>query len=210
MIINNVLKLDLNHTVLENIGFDEKKKLYDTALKFMRDNMYIFYIDGEITDDYDKLTFVVFNICVSSCIKLATVTMQDTFLYNDISKSGSVINGWVIYNATDKSKDKVNFFMKSMNITQYRKYVYDSPYAMTFKSKEYLSDKKIDFYIDTGIGKKIVQVEADIKDWCKNNNIDVDEMMREIRWSINDVFIASSRYYSRGKLWKKVFSHIRI
>ena len=205
MFIKNILKLSLKNSILLDTTHGDVEELCTNAMNYLASNKYMFFVDNNTEDELSNATFIVFNICLPECVNFATLVGQSMFMYKNMSNS----DDWVYYIATEKSQKKVQSFSMSMSIKQYNKYVYDQCYAMTF-NKEEIPVEETDFYRNAMIGKKIMQLEIEIKKWCIDHNVDEKEITGEIEWSLKKDNVASSRYTSRCKLWKKLFNQIEI
>lgn len=197
MFVFTVLRIGFDNSILGDLKLTECKELYNNAVKFLTDGKYIYHVDGDIKADLERVRFYVFNICLSDCMQLATLMLQRSFRYLDLSKE----NVWHHYSTNEASQEKLRSNMQSMTLGQFTKRVYENYVLFFRKSETPIRD------VDAGmtvVYQKLLAHEDFLKAWCEKNPDCEKNIRNEIRWSLDETRTASSRYFSRCKLWHAV------
>ena len=197
MFVFTVLKIGFGNTILADLKPAECKELYNNAVKFLTVGKFVYRVEGDIEAGIERVRFWVFNICVSDCMKLATLMLQHTFAYLDLANGEK----WLRYTTTEAAQQKLRANLQSMTIDQFKKKVYENTYVLFYRSSETPIQVPEDGL--TALRQDILAYERLLAQWCEKN------IQNEIRWSLDETHTASSRYFSRCKLWSKVFSKIQ-
>lgn len=202
MFVFTVLKIGFDNSILGDLKPAEYEELYTNAVKFLTNGKYVYRVDGDVEAGIERAHFLVFNICLSGCMTLATLMLQHTFAFLDRANGEQ----WFRYGTKEASQQKLRSNLRSMTIGQFTKRVYEN-YVLFYKKSEALI-QDVDAGM-TAVSRELLAYEDFLTEWCKKNPDREKDIRNEIRWSLDETLTASGRYFSRCKLWHDVFSKMR-
>ena len=202
MCVYTVCEIGFADTIPADLGPAQYRELYDHAVRFLKDGKYLHAIDGDVETGVERVRFLVFNICVSSCMKLATLTLQHTFRFLDLSAGAA----WFRYATNERSRQRLQANLRAMTIGQFLKRVYDNNYVLFFRRSE-APIQGVDDGLES-IEQRRLPRQAAIEDWWRAHGGDTENAQFELRCSLDETRTASGRYFDRCRLWRDVFAGI--
>ena len=120
MFIYTALEIGFKNTMLADLTPAEGETLYNAAIAFLEQGKYVYDVEGDLADGLENVRFSVFNICLSGCRRLATLMLQHTFLYRDLTKGPE----WFAYSTKEASQEKLRANLQAMTLEQFHKLAY--------------------------------------------------------------------------------------
>lgn len=202
MFVHTVCEIGFGDTIPVDLGPAERRELYDRAVRFLEDGKYLHAIDGDAETGVERVRFLVFNICVTDCMKLATLTLQHTFRFLDLSAGAA----WFRYATNERSRQRLRANLRAMSLGQFLKRVHDNSYVLFFRRAEAPLEG-----VDAGLAsleQRLLPRQAAIETRWLAHGGDTEKARAELLRSLDERRTASSRYFARCMLWRDVFAGI--
>ena len=195
MFIYTALEIGFKNTMLADLTPAEGETLYNAAIACLENGKYAYDVEGDLADGLENVRFSVFNICLSGCRRLATLMLQHTFLYRDLTKGPE----WFAYSTKEASQEKLRKNLQTMTLEQFHKLAYQ--HYRLFYRKAQTPLQELDGRMQR-LNQALLADEQTTEAWSKANQERAKTIKAEVLWSLDERNTGSSRYFARGKLWK--------